>query len=139
MNEREVLSLKRQLEEDYHKNTEAIDRVLRLLREKKEAAIAGTGESSSSGTVDGTNNGRATRVRGVLALVEGFLKDLPEVFTRDDAFNRLKEVAPDKALKLNPASMRNTLRYLIKTEKIEVVDGASGSKGASYRIKAGVK
>jgi hypothetical protein len=73
----------------------------------------------------------------VQATVIRFLKDLPPIFTRQDVFDKLKQVNSEMASKLKPDALRNTMRQLVKIEVIEIVEEKSGSQMAKYRIKAG--
>jgi hypothetical protein len=136
MNEAEVLNLKLQLDEEYRKDTEAIDRVLRLLRSRNGAApVEATKPASQKRRSQTKDSDKEPRVRGVQSAVIKLLKNLKPVFTREEIFDMLKVVNPEMAGKLKPASLRNTVRQLVKAEVIEVVEEASATRPATYRMK----
>jgi hypothetical protein len=148
MNEIEVLDLKRQLEEEYKKDSDAIDRVLGLLRSRNGAApingsapIEAAKPAVSAKTVPASRpnrsrHGQPTRVRGVLSTVTRLLKDLPPIFNREDISDRLRQSNPAMAAKVKPESLRSTIRQLVKAGVIELVEEASGPRLATYRVKA---
>ena len=136
MNEAEVLNLKSQLDEEYKKDSDAIDRVLRLLRSRNGTApVEATKRASQKRQSQAKDSNKEPRVRGVQSAVIKLLKNLNPVFTREEIFDMLKVVNPAMAGKLKPASLRNTMRQLVKAEVIEVVKEASLTGPATYRIK----
>lgn len=128
MNEREVLALKRKLEADYRKESEAIDIVLNLLRRKNSPNGSKPPES-----VDGSAH-QQRRVRGVLAAVKRLLPFLPATFDRTDVSEMLGDAEPDLASKVSLGNIRGTLRLLQQDKVIEVVTPSSGTRAAVYKL-----
>lgn len=145
MNITEVTELKRKLEEDFKKKTEAIDIVLEMLRAEKgnvngsapqvsDAPVSPTPKVASPETKPRRKKGEPTRVRGVLSLTRRLIFDLPPVFTIEDLIIKLHKVNPSKAHKIKRESLRSTLRTLVSEGSIVVAEKAAGTKPASYRI-----
>jgi hypothetical protein len=136
MNELEVQELKSQLEADYKKKSEAIEIVLGMLRSKNgnTPAKPTPANSSTPSRHRSSNTVKGKRVRGVLSTSRLVLKDLPTPFTRIELLAKLEEVRPDFTGKVTADSLRNTLNRLAEEGVIEVVEEASGTRPASYRL-----
>lgn len=142
MNEQEVLELKAQLEADYKRDSEAIDRVLAMLQRKSGVSpSAATQQQLIPASVPvpkskpEANNGteRTPRVRGVLKATRELLSQLPSTFTSSEVREKLEEANPKFAGgKIKMDSLRGVLKLLSSEGLIKPVKEASGPNPAVY-------
>lgn len=119
MNEREYRRLRREIEEDFRKKTEALDLVWQM------AKPSASGESVSAG-------GRWSKGM-VLDEIRSVLKEMQETFGAKTVMEKVQERNPELAT-LKRASFSSALRRLADEHEIELVTLGAGKRGSVYRV-----
>lgn len=116
MHDREYDRLKKQIEDEYHANLDALERIWKMSKKQ------GTSSSSSNGK------------RGsLLVAARQAVTDKSGTFNIRDIEDLIKKHNPD--LMLRRASLSSTLLRLVEDGDLEVVEKGIGRKGSIYRQK----
>ena len=121
-----LLDLRRQIEEHYRDRLKAVDLLLQTVRELERPA------PSPLRMIEVT---RPRRVRGVLAVVRQLIPQLPQPFDRRQVLEKLQEVEPELAAKVTLASLRNSLRLLVREGTIQLIEEPTSLRPGRYATK----
>lgn len=117
MTQAEYERLKRRIQEEYHANLEALERVWKM------AAKSGAGEGDSPA---------ARHKKGRLKeAVREAVTGLQDGFTATDVIDVLQKLYPD--LDTSHASVSSTLRRLTESGDIALIQEGSGQRAGTYR------
>jgi hypothetical protein len=129
LNRRDYERLRKQIEDRYRRDIEALDRVWEMANgasgTQKEASEARASSSTQSPRVEGLTDA----IRKALATITG-------TFTLRDIMAKVMEVDPvvGEAIQDKPASVSSALKRLEGDDEISVVRKGSGKRPSEYRV-----
>lgn len=129
MNERDYIRLKKQINERYQRDLEALERVWQMAQESNGlVSISSSNRSYSSGD-------NVMRNEGLTEAIRSALRTFDDPFTVHIVINRVSELFPDLAesVRQKPASVSSALKRLEKFREIEVIRVGSGKRPSEYR------
>jgi len=118
LKQKDYLRLRRQIEDKYRADIDALERVWQMAQPPESPAKAET-----------------PRIEGLTEAVRGLLRTVPEPFNLRSVIGRLNE-HPDQniaqAARSRPASVSTVLKRLEKTGEIRLLEKGSGKRASSY-------
>lgn len=116
MNDREYDRLKKQIEEEYRANLDALERIWRMSKKQNSAAAASNGKRGS-----------------LLVAARQAITQRHGTFNLRDIEEAIKRNNPD--LTIRRPSLSSTLLRLVEDGEVEVVERGIGRKASTYRSK----
>lgn len=129
MKKTDVLNLKKKLQDEFLKKSEAIDLVLQMLSENEGSA---TSPQQNPQSQHPSEHAATKRTRGLLNAVRDVLPAVPSEFTRFDVLAALTKDYPEIAEKMRPESLRGSLATLQAEGLITVIRESAGTRPALY-------
>lgn len=149
MNQQEVLALKKKREQaflrqkaEFDKDNEAIERVLMMLSDTSSDTVKDTSSLApiSLEPEAGVEKEATTkRVRGLKQSAISVLNDLALTFTKNDVASKIETRFEKFKDKISNDSLRGVMLGLVVDGYIEVVEKASGTKPAIYKLRKHVE
>ncbi|MGI8556514.1 MAG: hypothetical protein ACR2LT_09200 [Pyrinomonadaceae bacterium] len=152
MDIREIQQLKKKLDDEHRKNSEAIDRVMKLLRDNSDDSSNSQSENQEkqsenqaplheSFVSDNSNNvptedypkNLVKKRSGGRGAVYAIYEYLPTLYTKKDAIDLVKEHKPQFAKKMTPDTVAGAMKALVEDGLAKVEEEASGRTPVKYR------
>jgi hypothetical protein len=129
LNRRDYDRLKKQIEDRYRRDIEALERVW-------EMANGGAGAQRESPEGRAATSTQHTRVEGLTDAIRKVLATITGTFTIRDIMARVIEIdqAVGEAIQDKPASVSSALKRLESEGEISVVRKGSGKRPSEYRV-----